>query len=210
MENLKEALNWRYATKSFDAKKKIAAKDFDELLESLRLAPSSFGLQPYKFVVVKDMKLREGIKNAAWGQSQVTDASNLIVLCARKDLPESYVNDFVAEVANTRGVSVESLKGLHDMLIGSVKSRTKEQLHEWNKRQVYIPLGFLLLSAASKKIDACPMEGFDPKKVDEVLNLTDTEYGAVAMCALGYRSKEDKYASAKKVRFAKEKLFDFR
>ncbi|MEI6850128.1 MAG: NAD(P)H-dependent oxidoreductase [archaeon] len=210
MENLKEVLNWRYATKSFDAKKKIPAKDFDELLESLRLAPSSFGLQPYKFVVVKDMKLRESIKNAAWGQSQVTDASNLIVLCARKDLSVEYINDFVAEVANTRGVSVESLKGLHDMLLRSVKSRNKEQIHEWNKRQAYITLGFVLLSAASKKIDACPMEGFDAKKVDEILNLTDTEYGSVAFCALGYRAKEDKYASAKKVRFAKEKLFDFR
>lgn len=210
MENLKEVLNWRYATKSFDAKKKIPAKDFDELLESLRLAPSSYGLQPWKFIVVKDTKLRESIKNAAWGQSQITDASNLIVLCARKDMSNSYVNDYVAEVANARGVSVESLKGYHDMMLGTAKALSKEQAHDWNKRQVYIALGFLLLSAASKKIDACPMEGFDAKKVDEILNLTNTEYGVVALCPLGYRSKEDKYAEAKKVRFVKDKVIDFR
>ncbi len=201
-----EDLNWRYATKSF-AKKKIPQKDMDELLEALRLAPSSFGLEPWKFIVVDDEKTRGKLREAAWGQPQVTDASHLVVLCIRKDIDEKYVKKFIERTAKTRGTSVESLKGYEKMLLDFVNGKTPAALEEWSRKQVYIALGTLLTAAAQKRIDASPMEGFDSGKFDEILKLNGL--ASTVICALGYRG-DDKYASAKKIRFDKKDVFVFK
>lgn len=200
------ALNWRYATKKFDVTKKISDSDFDVLVESVRLSPSSLGLQPWKMVVIKDIKLREKLKLAAYGQPQVSDASHLIVFAARKNLDEKYINSYLDTVAQIRRQTNEDLDGYKQMILGSVSTKNEQQILEWNARQTYIALGVLLESAALFKIDACPMEGFNPEQFDQILNLTETDYSSVVIAAVGYRSPEDKYAFAPKVRFAKKDI----
>lgn len=205
-----DALQWRYATKKFDSTKKIPKNELQDLLEALRLAPSSFGLQPWKFIVVEDEALRKELKTHSWGQSQITDASELVVLCILKNLDEAYVKNYIRQMAETRGVTVESLKHYDDMMIGFIKNQPPAQLSEWMKRQLYIALGFLMYAASEKHIDSCPMEGFDSKKYDEVLGIGDQGLQSVVLCTLGYRAKDDVTASLKKVRLAPEEVLVFK
>lgn len=201
MSDLHQDLEWRYATKKFDASKKLSEAQVNELINVLRLAPSSFGLQPWKFLIVKDPAVRKQLKGHAWNQSQVEEASHLIVLCVLKKLDDAYVKKFVQEIAKTRGVAVESLKGYEDIMLGFIKSRTAEELSNWMKRQLYIALGFLMADCAAKHIDSCPIEGFDPKKFDEILGLEAQGLESVVLCPVGYRASDDNYANLKKVRF---------
>jgi nitroreductase len=209
MNKIIESLTWRYATKKFDSSKKVPQADLDELLEAIRLAPSSFGLQPWKFVVVSDKKTKEKLREYA-DQPQITDASHLIVLCARKDVDESLIKKYVDITAKTREMPRDTLNGYEQMMTGFRKSMSDEAVLEWSKKQVYLALGVLLTSAAEKKIDACPMEGFDPKGFDKVLGLDKQNLASTVLCAIGYRSKDDKYADAKKVRFDRKEIFTFK
>lgn len=203
-------LEWRYATKKFDSNKKINDSDLNELLESLRLAPSSFGLQPWKFIVIDNEKLRAEMRKCAWDQSQITDASHIIVLCAKNDIGEKEIDEFVNKVSEIRGISLVDLGKHKEMLMGYRNNATNKFISNWAKRQLYIALGFLISVAARKRIDSCPMEGFENEKFDNLLGLNNSEYCSVAVCALGYRADDDSYAKLKKVRFDKEKVFDFR
>jgi nitroreductase len=210
MSDIIKALEWRYATKTYDPTKQVSENDFKELLEIIRLSPSSFGLQPWKFIVVENKELRKKLRDHAWGQSQVTDASYLIVFCAKTDVSEEYIKDYIKDTAQIRNISPDSLKGYEDMMLGFRKGNTQDSIKEWSKRQAYIPLGMLLQAAALKKIDATPMEGFDPKGVDAVLGLDKEGLTSVVLCALGYRSSEDKTASYKKVRHPHSKVIEKR
>jgi nitroreductase / dihydropteridine reductase len=204
MKKLMDSLNWRYATKKYDSTKKLTKKELNDLLEVLRLAPSSYGLQPWKFVVVENKDLRKSIQQAAWNQSQVSEASHLVVLCTRTDLDENYVKKYVDFMSQESGAPRDKLAAVENMMLGFRKGLTSEQVVEWGKKQVYLACGFLLMAAGLKKIDASPMEGFDPVKVDEILGLKEMHLTSTVIVALGHRSAEDKYASAKKVRFSKE------
>jgi nitroreductase len=204
---MSEYLNWRYATQKFDPVRKIPEAEFLELLESLRLAPSSYGLQPWKFVVVRDETIREKLRKHAWNQPQVTDASHLLVLCALKGINPGYVKNFTARIAKSRGVALESLSGYEQAMLNSLKTMPAQALSDWMKRQVYLALGMLLAQCAHKKIDSCPMEGFDAKKFDEILRLKKLDLGSVVLCPIGYRAKDDQYAGLKKVRFTKSEVF---
>ncbi|MBF0491103.1 MAG: NAD(P)H-dependent oxidoreductase [Candidatus Omnitrophica bacterium] len=199
-------LNWRYATKKFDYSKKVSKQDLEDLLEVLRLSPSSFGLQPWKFIVVKNEALRQEIRKNSWDQPQVTDASDLIVLCSLKTMDRDVVKKFINTIAETWKVSPESLAGYEQKMLGSIKAKSPEEISNWMKRQVYIALGMLLSACAQKKIDACPMEGFIPKKVDEILGLEAQGLESVVMCPIGYRASDDSYAVLKKVRLDKSKV----
>ncbi|MFZ2026207.1 MAG: NAD(P)H-dependent oxidoreductase [Microgenomates group bacterium] len=201
-----EALKWRYATKQFDTEKKVNDSDINTLLEVMRLAPSSQGLLPWKAFLVADEKIRGQLKAAAWNQAQLTDASHLIVFTARKDIDEHYIDSYLKEVVKQRNQKWEDIQGYRNMLLGSIAGKTPEKLFEWNARQAYISLGFLLEAAALMKIDACPMEGFDTAQFDAILKLNETEYRTVVIAAVGYRSTADKYALAQKVRFAKDEV----
>jgi len=205
-EQLLEQLNWRYATKQFDAARKLPAEDLEALITAATLSPSSLGLQLWKFAVVENPEIREKLKAASWGQSQITDASQLIVFAAKKSITEEDIDAHLRNIAAVQGVPFESLAGLREMAVGgTIHAKTPEERAQWAKRQVYIPLGVVLTSASLMGIDACPMEGFDPAAYDEILGLGEAGYGAVAVAAVGYRSAEDKYAAAPKVRFPKEK-----
>ena len=201
MTEIIKALNWRYATKKFAPAKKVSEADVNELLEAARLAPSSYGLQPWKFIVVTNSELRKKLRERAWNQPQITDASHLIVLATRTDVDENYIKRYVEEIAKQRGTTVEALKGFYDMMAGDVNSRSKDAVLEWSRHQAYIALGFLLFAAAQKRIDACPMEGFDRNKFDEVLELKKQNLASTVLFAVGYRAADDKAAQNVKVRF---------
>lgn len=206
MTNIIDALNWRYATKAYDTTKKLDSVQVDTLIESVRLAPSSFGLPVYKVIHVKDAETREKLKTAAWGQTQITDASEFLVFAAKTNLNKTDINDFMNEVSKTRNVPVESLTVYADMIKGSVGSRSAEENIVWATKQAYIGLGVLLATAALERIDASPMEGFDSAQFDDILGLKELNLKSVVVIAIGYRSNNDEHSSLTKVRISKESL----
>ena len=208
-EQIMSALQWRYAVKRFDANQQISDQDWKTLQESLRLAPSSYGLQAWKFIHVKTPALRAQLREVSWNQSQITDASQLLVLVYKKKITEADVNHFIDSTAQIRGIPTESMKGFADTIIGDVvKGPRAEVAHIWTQRQVYIAMGFLLETAALLKIDACPMEGINPVEYDKLLGLDGTEWATVATVTLGYRHAEDSYQHMKKARFSTTEVFE--
>ena len=204
---MNDELNWRYATKKFDPLKKISKQEFAELLEALRLSPSSYGLQPWKFVIVHDQVLRNKLRPHARNQPQITDADTLIVFCALKSMEEKYVKHYTDRIAQVRGVTKESILGYEQTMVDSLKGKSPDAISQWMKKQVYIALGFFLNECAHRKIDACPMEGFDPQKFDEVLELSKEGLESVVLCTIGYRAVDDHYAELQKVRFNENEVF---
>jgi nitroreductase len=199
-EVVEKQLEWRYATKVFDSTRVISNEDWKTLERALVLTPSSFGLQPWKFFVVGNPAKRADLKPVSWGQSQIVDASHLVVFAIRKNLSVADIERFVARTAEVRGTTVESLEGYKQMMVGSLTNPSID-INAWASRQVYIALGFFMSTAAMLGIDACPIEGFEPARYDEILGLTALGYGASVVAAAGYRSSGDKYASLPKVRF---------
>lgn len=206
MTNIIDSLNWRSAIKKFDTTKKLSDTQIGMLFEALRLSPSSFGLQPWKFVVVTNDEIREKLRAAAWGQPQITEASHLIVFAIRKNVNEEFVDEYVQAVAKERGVSVDALKDFGDMMKGSINRRSADENKNWATHQLYLSLGVLLSAAAVEGIDACPMEGFDPKQFDEILGLEAMGLESRVIAAVGFRSADEKAALLPKVRFSKEEV----
>lgn len=201
---LHTALEWRYACKKFDSTKNVSESDLTELLDCARLAPSSYGLQPWTFVVVTDPVLKEKLKEKAFGQEQITSCSHLIVMCARRTMTAEDVQRYVENIKATRGVTDEQVQGFKDMMLGSVARRTDEEKAQWAKCQAYISLGLLLGACAEKQIDSCPMEGFDVHGFDELLELKERGLTAAVLCPVGYRADTEK--PSKKVRFPLERV----
>ena len=210
MTKIIDDLNWRYATKKFDPSKKLTDAQLRDLLEALRLTPTSFGLQAYKFIVITDPALREKMKTVSWNQTQVTDASHLIAICAKKTLTEADVDAYIADIATTRGMPTEALKGYRDMMIGYAKAKAPQEIEIWSQKQTYIALGTLLSACAEMKIDSCPMEGFDREKIDALLGLTGSDYSVATLCPVGFRASDDATANMKEVRFPMEKLVEYK
>jgi nitroreductase len=209
--SLLQQLTWRYATKKFDPAKKIPPADWAVLEQALILTPSSYGLQPWKFIVVTDPALKTKLRPASWNQAQVEDCSHLVVFTAKRDISEADVDRFIARVAEVRGVTVDSLAGYRGYMVGDlVQGPRHATIHEWAARQTYIAMGNLLTSAALLGIDACPFEGLEPTKYDQILGLNGTGFATVAACPLGYRAADDKYANAAKVRFETGDIIDHR
>lgn len=192
-----DALNFRYATKQFDAARKIDAETWAALEQSLVLTPSSFGLQPWKFLIVTDAAVREQLIEHSWGQRQVAEASHLIVMTVRTQVDEAYLDRFIARNAEVRGLPGESLAGYRGMMAGSLGMMTKD----WAAKQAYIALGQFMLAAALVGVDTCPMEGFVAAKYDEILGLGAQGLTTAVLCPAGYRAAGDKYASLAKVRW---------
>ncbi len=202
-----EQLNWRYATKKFDTSKKLTTQQLDGLLTAIQLAPTSYGLQPFKVLVVSNPVVREQLKAAAYGQTQVSDASELLVFATYANYTEDHVDEYATNIIATRGVKPADIQGFVDTMKGTVNGLTQEQLQVWNTKQAYIALGFLLQTAALNGIDACPMEGFDAAKFDEILGLADKNLKAIVIAPIGFRAEDDTYQHYKKVRKAKDDLF---
>jgi len=193
-----DALQFRYATKQFDPARKIDAATWSALEQSLVLTPSSFGLQPWKFLVITDHAVREQLVEHSWGQRQVADCSHLVVMAVRTSVDEAYIDRFIARIAEVRGVPAQSLAGYRGMMAGSLGMMTPD----WAAKQAYIALGQFMLAAAMLGLDTCPMEGFLPAKYDEILGLSSQGLTTAVLCPAGYRAATDKYATLPKVRWA--------
>lgn len=195
-------LNWRYACKKFDTTKKIREADWNVLAESLHLSASSYGLQPWKFIVVQTPELRQKLLPLSWGKTPVTDASHFIVLTYNEKVDETHITKFINQTAKVRGVDPQTLDGYKNMMIGDlVKGPRAQTINWWAQRQTYIAMGSFLTTAALMEIDTLPMEGLDPAGYDKALGIEGSGYKTVAAIACGYRAEDDKYQHAKKVRF---------
>ena len=206
-QQLLNALQWRYATKVFDATKKIPADVWQALESALVLTPSSYGLQPYRFLVVNDPAKRAELLPHSWNQKQVVDASHFVVFAARTKITEADVAKLIQRISDIRKIPAESLNFYRVMMLGDIVNGPRGKIaHEWAARQAYIALGNLMTSAAVLGVDTCPMEGLSPTEYDRVLGLNYSGYATVVACALGYRAATDKYASLPKVRYEANEL----
>lgn len=210
-EELIQAQEWRYATKKFDPARKIPADLWSALEKSLVLTPSSFGLQPWKFLVIQDPAIRARLKAASWNQGQVEDASHLVVFVAKDSLTEADVDHYVARVAEVRNQTSESLAAYRGMMVGTLVTGPRAAtVGNWASRQAYIALGNLMTSAALLGVDTCPMEGLDAAQYDQILGLEGSGYHTLCVCPAGYRAQDDAYATLPKVRFPQEEVVDHR
>lgn len=207
-EEILNALARRYATKIFDSSKKVSADDLRAILESGRLAPSSLGIEAWKFLVVENAELRSKCRAAGYGQAKITDAPHVIVIARRTDVRERIANELVSRTAATLGVETASLAAFQGMVEGAIRTKDDQALDAWVRSQAYIPLGMMVETAALLEIDSCPMEGFDPKQIDEVLGLGAKNLTATTMLAIGYRG-DDPFAKRPKTRRPFDEVVEF-
>jgi nitroreductase len=206
-DQLLAAHNWRYATKLFDASKKISADVWHALEQSLVLTPTSYGLQPYKFLIVQDAAKRAALLPNSWGQKQVVDCSHYVVFLARTDMKEADVDRLITRISQVRGITTDSIKFYRDMMMGDIVNGPRgKAAHEWAARQCYIALGNFMTNCALLGVDACPMEGINPLEYDKILGLEGSGYKTIVACAAGYRAPGDKYATLAKVRYEAKDL----
>ena len=208
MNNFIENQNWRYATKKFDATKKVSTEDLETLKKAIQLSSSSYGLQLYKVFIIENPEVRAQLQPASWGQSQIVDASHLLVFANIVNVQESHIDAYVQNIADTRGLSVEDLKGYSDFMKSKIVPLPVEQKAVWTSKQTYLALGNLLNAAAELKIDVTPMEGFEPEKYNEILGLDKLGLNASLVAAIGYRHEEDATQHYAKVRKPIEELFE--
>ncbi|MFA5106292.1 MAG: NAD(P)H-dependent oxidoreductase [Candidatus Micrarchaeia archaeon] len=204
-----EGLNWRYATKAFDPLKKVSDADIAALLESMRLAPSSFGLQPWKFMVISEQGLKDRLMAASWNQQQVGQAPYVIAICVPREITKGHISSYMACIEKAQPAASEQerqkqkerLAGFQKRIEGFLSAMPPEARTAWARMQAYIAMGFLLYTCAQMRIDSCPMEGFEREKAEEVLGLSKLGLELVAIVPVGYRSASDSHALAKKARF---------
>jgi len=208
MSDLLKDMNWRYATKKYDASKVVPTEKLERILEAIRLAPTSSGLQPFEVLVVTNPEVREKIKAVAWNQAQITDSSHLLVFAAWDDITAERVNMMFDLTNKQRGMVNEGWEAYRQQLLSIVAARGTQVNAQSAARQAYIALGFAMLAAASERVDSTPMEGFDPAAVDEILDLKSRGLRSVVMLPLGYRAQEgDWLVDLVKVRRSNADLF---
>lgn len=201
-------LKWRYATKKMSGQKVPQAK-VEAILEAISLSASSFGLQPYKVLVVQNEALKTRMVDAAWGQLQLKDSSHVLVFAAQTKVSEKDVTDYVGRIALARGLTLESLEEYKNMMLEKIVGKMSEsQQAAWTARQAYIALGTALLAAAEQQVDATPMEGFVPAEIDALLDLKSKGLTAVLLLPLGYRADGDWLAPLAKVRKSNDDLIE--
>ncbi len=204
--NLKEIMNWRYAAKQFDTSKKVDSETLNRILEITNLSATSYGLQPYMTVVVKNQDLKDKLVAASYGQTNVSDSSHVIIFAARTDIDEKFIDNFIKLTAEARNSDVEKLKSFKEMLVKSFSSKTDDEIYNWASKQAYLALGTFLIACADEDVDSCPIGGFVPEEYDKILNLPDYNLRSVVVAAIGYRHKDDKYQYYKKVRKSSEEM----
>lgn len=204
--NILETLQWRYATKRMNGQR-VPSDKVEHILEAIRLAPSSMGLQPYSVLVIEDEELKKQIRTVANNQPQIEESSHLLVFAAWDDLTPAHIEEFISHTASERNMPVENLQGFKDSLLGMAAGKTQEQNFNWAARQAYIAFGVGLVAAATEKVDATPMEGFDAAALDKLLDLPAKGLRSVTLMPLGYRDADNDWlANLPKVRRQKEKF----
>ncbi|WP_445715766.1 NAD(P)H-dependent oxidoreductase [Flavobacterium sp.] len=207
MTNFIENQKWRYATKKFDASKKVSAADLETLKEAIQLSTSSYGLQLYKVFIIENPEVRAKLQPVSWGQSQIVDASHLLVFANIVDVNDQHIDEYIQNIANTRGLSVEDLKGYADFMKSKIVPLPVDKKSVWTSKQTYLALANLMNAAAELKIDVTPMEGFEPEQYNEILGFNALGLNASLVAAVGYRHEEDATQHYAKVRKSKQELF---
>ncbi|MCP9885895.1 NAD(P)H-dependent oxidoreductase [Synechococcus sp. ATX 2A4] len=208
---LVEALQWRYATKAFDAARTIPAALWSSLEQSLVLSPSSYGLQPWKFLVIEDPALRSELRPFSWNQAQITDASHLVVFLAKRTIDGADLDRLIEATSTIREQPIEQLAFYRSMMQKDLLDGPRSALiDQWSTNQLYIALGTFMTAAALLGIDTCPIEGFSPPDYDRLLGLDSSPYRSAVVCVAGYRSADDKYASLAKIRYTAAELIEHR
>ena len=204
---LLESLQWRYATKKMNGEK-IPQDKLNRILEATKLAPSSYGLTPYQVIVVEDQELKQKLKGACYGQTQLVDSSAVLVFATWDKITEDDVQEYMNVIAEQRGISIDMLDEFKGTINGTLSHMNDEQKQTWAQKQTYIGLGFALVAAATEEVDSTPMEGFVPAQVDEVLGFKELGLKSSVILALGYRDEENDYLyPLKKVRWNKDRFF---
>lgn len=207
MSNFIENANWRYATKKFDTTKKVSEKDLEVLKEAIRLSASSFGLQPYRVLIIENPELRAKLQGASWGQAQIVEASHLIVFANITNFGDQEIDSYFDNLINTREIEMEAVQGYKDFVKNFVNTLPVDAKNIWTSKQTYIALSNLLNAAAELKIDVTPMEGFEPQKYNEILGLDKLGLNASLVATIGYRHEDDGLQHLKKVRKSEKELF---
>lgn len=207
MSNFITNANWRYATKKFDTTKKVSKEDLETLKEAIRLSASSYGLQPYKVLIIDNPELRAQLQPAAWGQSQIVDASQLIVFANITNFGETEIDAYFQNLIETRRIPMEAVQGYADFMKSKISILPVDKRNIWTAKQTYLAMGNLLNAAAELNIDVTPMEGFEPDKVNEILGLDKLGLNASLIATVGYRHDEDATQHYVKVRKSNEELF---
>lgn len=206
MELIKH-LNWRYATKKFDPDRKIPSAALEELKDVIQLSASSYGLQWYKVLIIESQSIKEKLFPHAWNQQQIIDCSHLVVICNYTAITNDDIDAYITQVADTQRVSRSLLTGYGDLIKTKLQEKTVAEKTSWLKSQTYIALANLIAGCAELRIDACPMEGFQAEKFNEVLALNEQGLNACVIAAIGYRHSDDAASARKKFRKPKEELF---
>lgn len=204
---LKEGLKWRYATKKFDPSKKVSDSDLNQLKEAIQLSASSYGLQPYTVLIVKNEATRESLKPVSWGQTQITDASHLMVFCNHLNVSPADVQSYLDLKADIQSIDSAALSGYGDFMNQKISEMSSVAMENWTSKQAYIGLGNLLAACGELQIDACPMEGLEKEAYDEILGLKEKGMTTAFSVPIGYRSEEDASQHARKVRRPLEMMF---
>ncbi|MEP3837718.1 MAG: NAD(P)H-dependent oxidoreductase [Algibacter sp.] len=195
-----QQLKWRYATKKFDATKKLSKAKLKIITEAFNLTATSFGLQTIKLVVIENKNLRESLVAHSYNQKQVLDASHLLVICIQDNIEEIDVSSYYQNIKNTRNTPENILKPYREGLVSIMQGKSQQERQQWSKNQAYIALGNLLTVCAIEEIDSCPMEGFSPTKYDDILKLKEKGLKSVLLLPIGYRAEDDMFSTLKKVR----------
>lgn len=206
MSKLIENLNWRYATKQFDVTKKINENDLEKIIESFRLTPSSFWLEPWKLIIVESKDLREKLLPVSWNQKQIVDASHLLVFTRVKTIDDNYIDKCLDNSSKITWASRDDLKWYEDMMKWYFSNLTSEMKASWARDQVFLALWNVMNSLSDLRIDSCAIWGFDSVKYDEILWLSDLDLASVVILPIWYRSENDKYSKYPKIRFSSEEV----
>jgi nitroreductase len=205
------AMAWRYATKVFNPSRRIDPITWSALENALVQSPSSYGLQPWKFLVINDPGLREQLRPESWNQSQITDASHLVVFLVQRQIGPAEADRLITTMAQTRGIDPANLATYRQMIdVDLINGPRSQQIARWASNQVYIALGTLMTAAALLEVDTCAIEGFEPAAYDRILGLDNGPYRSCVVCAVGYRSGNDKHANMAKVRYPASELIEVR
>jgi nitroreductase len=203
-----ESLQWRYATKKFDSQKSLDKSQLEVLAQAFNLTATSYGLQPCRLVIVQDQDLKEKMVPLSYGQLQVKDASAVLVICTTS-VDANYVKDYFSIVKKERNTPDEVIQPFQDFLANTFSKKEVVETEQWAKNQAYLTLGNLLTVCAQQKIDSCPMEGFVPEEIDQLLGLQEKGLKSTLLLPVGYRSEDDAMSQLKKVRRPQQEMVSF-
>lgn len=207
--NYIEALQKRYSVKKFDETKKVSKEVLSRILKAGQLSASSLGLQPYRILVIENDEIKKQLLPAFRNPSQISTCSHLLVLLAKKEIDEHYIDGYFRHIAEVRSLEMRQLDGFRASIDGFLTTYSESMLEQWAEKQAYIVLGTLIAAAALENVDTCPMEGFIAPLLSEILKIDTTKENVAVTLALGYRDTEDPYQHLKKIRKPEEKLFEF-